>query len=753
MEFEYTYLDADKNPFSSKNYPFYKKWSRYSAKDLGRAFFSDGNVKSMGMPMVYDHIRIFTNSNFGFSNEPMYYKNYEIKLFIYTLDDYADLKDKYYKAELDFDQMCVFFCKQENEIITKIKLGDSLQKNSRFENADQTANFTIIKSLKEIQDIELSTKKIIEFLSKEKPLFHTDLMQDYRNIELKEVYFLDEKEQIISLLHDDILDLPISNVLFGEKVKIRVTGNQIQFNTLVTIKLIAKSENENQKFEGIEKMVWEAKFDDNIAETPYFQIPLIWFDESIEKYNYREDKKKPLEEEPKAYKTTFDKKLPEFSIEVNFGKVQKLVNKEEHTLIPTSYRRNYEELIGLFKKDNNSGEKTITDNYENEFISLNKEIEKIVKGFVSYVETFPQEVYKYKPYLAKGFNDEQKKDLELREITKRVENDAAELWKKAVEPFQEYGSKKNYDDRPLYWARLKMQSQLKRLPIFKNDIDFNTSQVKKDAKLDKIITIFEEKSRNYTGINFGFSTSKKILITGFDPFFLNSIEHNKREIKGVSNIKQSNPSGCVALWLAGNDREMKYCKVQTMIVPVRYADFDNSDNPEKGIGEGIIEKYIKPWINKVNMIITISQYLPDKTVIDMFATLRRGGTIDNMNFLREEVSKSIETKTEWIQTTLKEKFVYDEKVKLNWKYNGIENPTEKYPKNDEILFEGSGGDYLSNEIFYRVAKLRLENKPTLPTGHFHIAMLQKVGKDFDETETKKLINLVIESINKASKNL
>jgi len=32
-------------------------------------------------------------------------------------------------------------------------------------------------------------------------------------------------------------------------------------------------------------------------------------------------------------------------------------------------------------------------------------------------------------------------------------------------------------------------------------------------------------------------------------------------------------------------------------------------------------------------------------------------------------------------------------------------------------------------------------------------MLQKVGKDFDETETKKLINLVIESINKASKNL
>jgi len=32
-------------------------------------------------------------------------------------------------------------------------------------------------------------------------------------------------------------------------------------------------------------------------------------------------------------------------------------------------------------------------------------------------------------------------------------------------------------------------------------------------------------------------------------------------------------------------------------------------------------------------------------------------------------------------------------------------------------------------------------------------MLQKVGKDFDKNETEKLINLVIESINKASKNL
>lgn len=39
--------------------------------------------------------------------------------------------------------------------------------------------------------------------------------------------------------------------------------------------------------------------------------------------------------------------------------------------------------------------------------------------------------------------------------------------------------------------------------------------------------------------------------------------------------------------------------------------------------------------------------------------------------------------------------------------------------------KGSGGDYLSNEIFYRVAKLRSEQKPVLSTGHLHIPLTQE----------------------------
>jgi len=36
------------------------------------------------------------------------------------------------------------------------------------------------------------------------------------------------------------------------------------------------------------------------------------------------------------------------------------------------------------------------------------------------------------------------------------------------------------------------------------------------------------------------------------------------------------------------------------------------------------------------------------------------------------------------------------------------------------LNKGSGGDYLSSGVFYRVATLRKERRPNLKTGHFHI---------------------------------
>lgn len=760
------------DPMNSKNFPFYKSWSWYDADRLGQAFFSDGNIKSMYNPNVFDNIRMFSNANFGNGNKPLYYKYYNLKVAVYTTDNEIELWDKYGKLNLDFDELAIFFYKyiikaedpkdDKEMILTKIKLGESLLKQSKFRNEGEAKQFAMNNEFSEIRALELSTKSLVDFLSRKGALFSDDLIKDHKNIELKEVYFLDEKEQILKLEEDKLLETKVSNILYGEKVKIRVTGNQIQVHTPVKVKLIAESQNKNQKFEGIEKMEWTVKFDNNMADTPYFQIPMNWFDESIEEYNYRENPNQSLESEPKAYKTTFKKDtLPKFKIEVSYDTTQKMKNKEEHTLIPNSYRRNYEELLGLFKKDAKNKEKTNNpkENYEGYFIGLNKNLETTVNEFIKYIESFTINTYKDKPY-----TESQEKKLKMKQLNDRIVKDSALLWQKSTEAFRNFLSSKSYDDRPLYWARLKMQSQLKRMPIFKEDIDFETSQVKKGTPLDELLIIFEEKSRNYTGIDFGFTTGKKILITGYDPFVLNPE-------KG-GNILQSNPSGCVAQYLAANG--ITGAKVQTMIMPVRYADFDDFKK-----GKGVVETYIEPWISKVDIIFTVSQGGLFRFDVDRFPCKFRGGFMDNMFWGKEKEgynSKNfiqISDGKEFYETTLPfDKIVtaHNDSKDLFWKYynqtfvamDSTLEHTIKY-QNDEIegivqiskvdeieqstnktkpidfsglnqlqtynSYYGSGQNYLSNEIFYRVSKLRTEQRHDLKSGHLHIPLIQTLNNN------------------------
>lgn len=68
-------------------------------------------------------------------------------------------------------------------------------------------------------------------------------------------------------------------------------------------------------------------------------------------------------------------------------------------------------------------------------------------------------------------------------------------------------------------------------------------------------------------------------------------------------------------------------------------------------------------------------------------------------------------------------------------------------------YEGSGGDYLSNEIFYRVAKMRTEQRPNLPTGHLHIPLIQSkkistVRNNVTTIDINPKIKELIEIINK-----
>ncbi len=192
-----------------------------------------------------------------------------------------------------------------------------------------------------------------------------------------------------------------------------------------------------------------------------------------------------------------------------------------------------------------------------------------------------------------------------------------------------------------------------------------------------------------------------------------------------------------------------------MLFPVRYADFDQSDNPENGQGEGVVEKYIKPWISKVDMIITVSQALEGDYNIDVYGTSRRGGGDDNLFMRREKNSKALETDLEWIKTTLNKGFTKINGVKYIWTYNIIEDGEVNPPKKDDIILSGSGGNYLSNEIFYRVGKMRSEMRSELQTGHFHISKIQdkNTGEDLKQNEVKELIEKCVKAISEGIKSI
>ncbi len=500
------------------------------------------------------------------------------------------------------------------------------------------------------------------------------------------------------------------DILFGQKVKIKILTNSTSYTGEVEVEIKAKIGDDYIDFsQDKESLMVSFPVKNGIAISPPFYLNPKWYNEEIENYNYNSHQTEVMAN--KALTFIFDAKFKKQAAEY----IQKdLPKKDTNKLRPIAYRRNYEELIGLFNT-NNSGEKDKENNYENKFIGSTAEIKNIVNEFVENVC---------------------KEDITIAEIKKEVGEKATSLWNAAVKQVQ----KNNLDDRPLYWARNKMQTWLKRNPLFKDQIDFDTSIVKKGTELDDLITLFEEKSRNYTEIDFSKAgNKKKILITGFDPFVLNQIKYS------WADINTQNPSGISALYF--HNKTIGNAFIQTAIVPVRYEDFDN------GIIENITESNIKDF----NIMMTLSKN--DRNFdIERFASKYRGGFFDNMNIGKSMLFlgnnewnknrfKQIPVGKEFYETTLpiekiisgdldlsKDIIFYDQTVIDDQGFK-VEHPTKGGPdenkdsysinkiKGKSTVDSGSGGDYLSNEIMYRATKKRDELGLELSKeiGHVHIA--------------------------------
>ena len=398
------------------------------------------------------------------------------------------------------------------------------------------------------------------------------------------------------------------------------------------------------------------------------------------------------------------------------------------------YKRNYEENIGIA-----NNEPITHKHYEDYFIdNINSNMKTEVDGFIDTLATIANDENAYQ------------------NIKTLVEDSAKDIWNEAVN-FVQANNNANPDDRPLYWARNKMQVALKSHVYFENQFLF--SEVNKGSELEKMVQLFEEKSRNYTGIDFSAAPTgaKKILITGFDPFFLNE----KHPIFGAnSNIRQWNPSGQAVLSLHGKTISNGF--IQTMIFPVRYIDFD----------KGYVEKYIMQHIHEVDMIITISQGLYRYDIERFASKFRTSSTIDNLNVVLShqfylpssngitQINESIIP--EFLETTLPVNSMIpgslgNNLVVFNQKYrgnltsapysapnSGTSNITG--PNNTEKALEGSGGTYLSNEIFYRVAVSRnhLGLNGTLKSGHLHVPILDI--DDLEQAQTDTLnVKIIIEN--------
>lgn len=334
-------------------------------------------------------------------------------------------------------------------------------------------------------------------------------------------------------------------------------------------------------------------------------------------------------------------------------------------------------------------------------------------------------------------------------IKNLIETRAELLWTTAIAQADTAGASP-FDDRPLYWARLHMRVSIRRHAFLKTQ----------RRAIREMIEILEQHSRGLQTVDFSGSGSAthKVLLLGFDPFEFSS------------NIKQSNPAGASALHLHGktasNATNSKSAYIQTAVFPVRYGDFNN----------GIVERFIQPFLDgttPVDMIITGSQDIDVFFNIDRFASKYRDPTLtDNLNRLggkakfytiRNNKVKRAGTifLPQFYETTLPFADMIapggrldNNRVVYNQEYT-TSNPADFAPSSGQgsgivqiagpqpghRARGGSGGVFLSNEIFYRIAHIRTKLSAATRTGHLHMPKLQQnPGDDFSVVDTTTLVN-------------
>ena len=314
------------------------------------------------------------------------------------------------------------------------------------------------------------------------------------------------------------------------------------------------------------------------------------------------------------------------------------------------------------------------------------------------------------------------------EAKRLIDNRGDLLWQDAKKQIHQLA---NYDDRSLYWQRLKLSKVIRD-----SKPKFAITATQREALLNRL----EYASRGIYDLSYHQQADKKILLSGFDPFLLDR------------NVNQSNPSGVAALMLDGLVIEYQgiTAEINTFTVPVRYGDFD----------QGLIEQTLAPFysLNSVDLIATISMGRSDFD-LERFPGKRRSAEAPgNLNIYsggsktNPVISKLYNQPLpgpEFVEFSLpvnamiKAKGQY--KINDNHQVSTLQktySPTSLSELNDETAVAGSGGGYLSNEISYRSIRLRNELNSKIPTGHIHTPRIQQ----FEPKSSQAIVEQITEML-------
>ncbi|ROV66103.1 pyroglutamyl peptidase [Streptomyces globisporus] len=309
----------------------------------------------------------------------------------------------------------------------------------------------------------------------------------------------------------------------------------------------------------------------------------------------------------------------------------------------------------------------------------------------------PQEILRRSGFdaFAPRFERALERSQSYAQAERTVTRHASALWQRAVDRAQgrgpATGDLSRGDDRPLYWARLALSRELRAwTPRF--DLD--------DRRREALHSALETASRGQGDIRYPGHRTKRVLVTGFDPFTLDR------------DVRIGNPSGASALALDGTP-------VQT------------PDGPA-------VERALARQLPHLDLFTTVSQGRQGRFDVERTNGAWRGGFADNENASSTGLVPVADpaTQPQWTSTTLPYRQlteadtgrfpVYDNTEVTEIPAGGTQPVTRPDgPTPGSAARAGGGGDYLSNEIAYRVTLLRDRLRlPGLPGGHLHTPVLQ-----------------------------